>query len=155
MMSKRLHAALVATLLCGMVGCRSGTPGHPVQNVQSVRASRTAETCKILNEHVKLFGLQPTIDVTDDGCRIEGSASLDTLKMEADPLDVLRDSLIENGWTEALEFAADGPGTSSYRVVRDGEYCQVDGGAPAWIDDDDEIRQSNEYHLNVECRTQS
>lgn len=148
------HAALGATLLWGTIGCRSETPRQVNEETESARMAEPAETCEILDAHMARFGLAATLEVRDDSCLIDGSASLDTLEMEADPLNVLRDSMIEAGWTEALEFTADGPGTSSYRVVRDGEYCQVYGGAPAWIDDEDEIRHSDEYFLKVACHRQ-
>jgi hypothetical protein len=73
------------------------------------------------------------------------------IQFEIDPFESLRDSLVDAGWTELVEYSADGPGTGSFRVVRDELYCQVAGGAPAWVDDDDEIRQVDVYSFDVSC----
>ncbi|MGA7305693.1 MAG: hypothetical protein WBW88_12515 [Rhodothermales bacterium] len=154
MTSARSHILIAAILVGSSIGCRSGTQRGTDRGPSGAQETEISKTCDLLRVHLTALGLASKQAAVDGGCRIECSASLDTLHLEVDPLDVLRDSMIESGWTEAVEFMADGAGTSSYRVVRGSKYCQVYGGAPAWIDDDEEIRQSNDYYLNVECHSE-
>jgi hypothetical protein len=152
MASRGLFIACVVALFCFSAGCRARIGSKLAQAPAGRPDAVTAATCSRLVNHLDELGLHATAVDSADGCRIKGTISTDSLNVEVDPLEILRDSLVANGWTEAIEFAADGPGTSSYRVVRGTHYCQFYGGAPAWIDDGGDIRQSNEYFITVECR---
>jgi hypothetical protein len=37
-------------------------------------------------------------------------------------------------------------------MSKDGHECLIEGGAPAWLDDGSEIRQSDTYFVNADCR---
>lgn len=107
--------------------------------------------CDLVVDELGMFGMDATVENHEDSCLVDVAVPLASLDTDLDPLENLRESMVASGWIEDIESMADGPGTSSFRLVSSDRFCQIEGGAPAWIDDDDEIRQSDEYFVNVVC----
>jgi hypothetical protein len=87
------------------------------------------------------------------GCRIHASSPTALLSGEVDPAEALRRYFSDSGWEEDSQFAADGPGTTSFAFRKRGVLCLASGGAHSWIDDG-RISTSETYELTVECSLQ-
>jgi len=141
------NTLLILALTTSLVACESNRPPEET----SAPPVEISPTCDRITDYLKSFGFAVTTDSSEPVCTVQASEMLADIQFEFDPFEGLRDSLVEAGWTEMLEFSADGAGMGSFRVVHEGAYCKVAGGAPAWIDDDNEIRQAEEYTMDVEC----
>lgn len=136
---------LLASGCANQPGAETGSPAD-----DSIDSAFTA-TCEMIVDELAAFGIVASVEKSEDACLIEGAVATEMLETDIDPLQNLRESMAASGWVEDIEWAADGPGTSSFRLESSVQFCQFSGGAPAWIDDDDGIRQSDEYFVEVAC----
>lgn len=84
------------------------------------------------------------------GCRILSSGPTSGIAGEVDPADAVRGLLQGEGWKEDLQYAADGPGTTSFAFRKHRVLCMVSGGAHSWIEDG-MILTPERYELDVGC----
>lgn len=73
---------------------------------------------------------------------------------EVAPEEAIRNLLRQAGWEEDLLHAADGPGTTSFALRKDGILCVVSGGAPSGIEDG-KIFMAEKYELEARCVAES
>ena len=84
------------------------------------------------------------------GCRVLSSGPTSGIAGEVDPADAIRGQLQGEGWKEDIQYAADGPGTTSFAFRKQRVLCMVSGGAHSWIEDG-KIFTSERYKLDVGC----
>jgi hypothetical protein len=110
----------------------------------------TSTSCERIAIAVKDCGMDPEVTENSAGCRVHASAATSTVAERVDPSTVIRNQLSENGWTEDLQYAADGPGTSAFAFRKDGISCFFNLGAPSHIEDG-EIISAERYEFEAEC----
>ena len=143
MVIARTYGLILVTVF--MAACSEST------NRSSESPVPISDTCEMIAAALIDLGLQTHVGTEIERCTVKGSISLSDLDFDHDPSDDLRQIMLEEGWQEDVNMGADGPGTSVFRMIDDGEYCEIEAGAPAWIDDDDGIRQSDEYFVDANC----
>jgi len=85
------------------------------------------------------------------GCRVVTSGPTASLDEANDPAEHLRTSLAALGWTDVLDYSADGPGTTAFAFRTGRVLCVVRGGAPSYLDDDGEIVVAERYEVDAGC----
>ncbi len=119
---------------------------------------RTLESvCDDVAGHITVVAnVTLTTDITKSGssenCVLSGQSPADD--QTASPMEQLRNRLGETGFDELRQYAADGPGTSSFGFERDGVTCVISGGVPAWLEDG-EILSDTVFSINAVCTPQA
>ncbi len=85
------------------------------------------------------------------GCRVVTSGPTASLDEADDPAERLRTRLAALGWTEVLDYSADGPGTTAYAFRTDQVLCVASAGAPSYLADDGEIVVAEGYEVDAGC----
>lgn len=92
----------------------------------------------------------PTGSGFSAGCQVHASGSVSAVEGEVAPEDAVQQLFEQDGWTEDPSYSADGPGTTSFALRKEGILCRISAGAPAGIEDGkfftDEI-----YELDAVC----
>lgn len=84
------------------------------------------------------------------GCRVHASGPTSGLTGEVPPDQPIRFLLGEDGWEEDPLYAADGPGTTSFALRRNGILCLFSGGAHSWIENG-KIETSESFAFEAGC----
>lgn len=75
-----------------------------------------------------------------------GSADLPSFRATKDS------TLYEDGWREENRYAADGPGSGTYGIVKDNILCIINWDQHSWIDDKTgNIEHSDFINMVVQC----
>jgi hypothetical protein len=85
------------------------------------------------------------------GCRVVTSGPTASLNEANDPAEALRLRLAALGWTDDLDYSADGPGTTAFAFRTGQVLCVVSAGAPSYLADDGEIVVAERYEAEVGC----
>ncbi|TFG52973.1 MAG: hypothetical protein E4H37_04515 [Gemmatimonadales bacterium] len=85
------------------------------------------------------------------GCRVVTSGPTAALDEANDPAERLRTRLAALGWTEVLDYSADGPGTTAYAFRTGQVLCVASAGAPSYLADDGEIVVAERYEVDAGC----
>ena len=83
-------------------------------------------------------------------CSLTAEGATDRVFMRGDPSETIRAWMMSEKWAEDITRSADGPGTSSFALVRSGVECTVSMGAPSYLEDG-EIIVAEEYGVVVKC----
>jgi len=84
------------------------------------------------------------------GCRVHASGPTSGLADEVPPDQPIRFLLGEDGWEEDLRYAADGPGTTSFALRKNGILCLFNGGAHSWIENG-KVETSETFEFEAGC----
>ena len=84
------------------------------------------------------------------GCRVVTSGPTASLDEANDPAEHLRVSLAALGWTDVLDYSADGPGTTAFAFRTGQVLCVVSAGAPSYLEDG-EIVVAERYEVDAGC----
>jgi len=141
-MKKRRPMVLAAPFLLVLSGAgfsQERAAGHP--GGERASASETAAgSCRTI---AAILSVYPTLEVRTSegairdgrdgserpGCRVHASGPASGVAGEVPPEESIRFLLGEFGWKEDFRHAADGPGTSSLALRRNGLFCTFRGGA--------------------------
>ena len=85
------------------------------------------------------------------GCRVVTSGPTASLDEANDPAEHLRTRLAALGWTDVLDYSADGPGTTAFAFRTGRVLCVVRAGAPSYLADDGEIVVAERYEVDAGC----
>lgn len=88
------------------------------------------------------------------GCRVHASGPARGLAGEVPPDQPIRFLLGEDGWEEDLRHAADGPGTTSFALRKEGILCLFSGGAHSWIEDG-KVESSETFEFEAGCAAEA
>jgi hypothetical protein len=88
------------------------------------------------------------------GCRVVASGPIRGIVGEVPPVQAIRDLLRQSGWKEDPRLAADGPGTASIGLRKDGLLCIVSGGAPSGVEDGKPFT-GEKYDLTARCAAEA
>lgn len=156
-MQRSARSALGLSLLAAMViGCsRSSSPAPEAGNGEFLR--QLENVCDdVANHIVAATNVTVTADVTEsassENCVLAGQAP--AVERADNPMEQLRNRLGETGFDELRQYAADGPGTSSFGFERDGVTCVLSGGVPASLEDG-EIVSDTVFSINAVCTPQA
>jgi hypothetical protein len=84
------------------------------------------------------------------GCRVLAVGPTSDIVGEVKPSEALRSLLPQAGWEEDLRYAADGPGTTSFALRKNGVLCLFSGGAHSWVEDGT-IHSAETYEFEAGC----
>ncbi len=59
--------------------------------------------------------------------------------------------LWRDGWRIDEKYRADGPGSGTYGIVKDGVLCRISWDQYSFVNDAGEIEQSEEINMTVQC----
>jgi hypothetical protein len=128
-------------------------------------AQDKVESCKAFYDRLSLLPHQK-LEIDSDsaledrdgrryaGCQVSFVSHVDLLGSEVElpsfrPLE--GDELYDSGWREDLDYLADGPGSGSYGISRDGITCIIRWNRHAWLESTGEIKQSDRVEMTVDC----
>lgn len=66
-----------------------------------------------------------------------------------DPIELIRKSLADQGWSESIEFSADGPDGTSFSYKKNDNWCLVSGRWDGGDDSDSTYVPSDSYRIIV------
>ena len=87
------------------------------------------------------------------GCRVLAVGPTSEIAGEVNPSEALRSLLPQAGWEEDLRYAADGPGTTSFALRKNGILCLFSGGAHSWVEDGT-ILSAKTYEFQAGCASE-
>jgi len=92
----------------------------------------------------------PRAGIERYGCRVHAAGPVAGMAGEVPPGEPIRFLLGESGWEEDPDYTADGPGTASFALRKDGVLCLFSGGIPSWIEDG-KNRTSGTFEFEAGC----
>lgn len=125
--------------------------------VRSLPGSSPSVPCEEVVAIVRGCGFERAAvaeDAAPGACRIAANVPTAALDDAADGGACIRRGLAEAGWTEDLEQAADGPGTSAFVHRKGSTSCAFHLGAPSAIEDG-EIVTAERYEVDVRCASRA
>jgi hypothetical protein len=150
-----------ATWLCILAVSACGLRVGPGRLAGSV-SRRTAAACDTV---ARLIDGTPGIEIARieglfedpfsqrllEGCRVLVMGSFAALAEEPGPDVVLHQALAADGWTEDVEYSADGPDGTVFAFRRNGTFCLVEGRWDGGAFGPEEPPPSDRYELSVGC----
>jgi hypothetical protein len=87
------------------------------------------------------------------GCRVQVFGPTSGIAGEVWPDDAIRRIMSEDGWEEDLRYAADGPGTTSFALRKNGILCLFSGGVHSWVEEGT-IHSAETYEFEAGCASE-
>jgi hypothetical protein len=106
--------------------------------------------CDEITAAVEACGMEPEVTDTGDTCRVHAGAPTATVAEGPSPSMVIRSYLEDSGWSEDLQYAADGPGTSGFTFRKGEILCRFSVGAPAYLEGG-RIISAEMYEIDADC----
>ena len=86
-----------------------------------------------------------------DGCLLLISGTWSELGENQDPINLIFNLLSDNGWSQYVEYSADGPDGTIFSLIKDDDWCIVKGQWNGGDDADSTYVPSDAYQIIVMC----
>ncbi len=86
-----------------------------------------------------------------DGCLLLVSGTWTELDENQDPINLIFNFLSDNGWSQYVEYSADGPDGTIFSLIKDDDWCIVKGQWDGGDDADSTYIPSDAYLIIVMC----